>query len=58
MRLSSRSVNEVNTAIGIDDATQFADLEAKSGILKRLLHLSTLEETEVSASPRRGAVPV
>eukprot|EP00182_Erythrolobus_australicus_P004762 CAMPEP_0185837170 /NCGR_PEP_ID=MMETSP1353-20130828/10928_1 /TAXON_ID=1077150 /ORGANISM="Erythrolobus australicus, Strain CCMP3124" /LENGTH=157 /DNA_ID=CAMNT_0028536049 /DNA_START=123 /DNA_END=592 /DNA_ORIENTATION=- len=38
----------MNSGVGIDNRRQFSDTQRKSGCLKRRLHLSTLEETEVS----------
>lgn len=55
---SGGTVDEVNTAVCINNTAELAHLETKCGVFKRLLHLSTLEEAEIAASSRRRAVAV
>lgn len=45
------AVDEMNTAVSVDDAAKFAYLETESGVFERLLHLTSLEEAEVAACP-------
>ena len=58
MRILGSAIDEMDTAVRVDDAAEFAHLEAERGILERLLHLSALEEAEITACPCRGAVAV
>lgn len=39
----------MDTAVSVDDAAELAHLETEGGILERLLHLTALEEAEISA---------
>lgn len=52
------AVDEVHTAVGVDDAAELANFESESSVLERFLHLSALEEAQVAAGPCRGAVTV
>ena len=58
VRFSCRAKNEVDTAVGTNNATHFADLEGVCGVLKRLLHLSRTEVAQVAAIAVRRAVRV
>lgn len=46
--VSSSSVHEVNTTISVNDVAELADLETKSGVLEWLLHLTSLEEAQIT----------
>jgi len=50
------SKNEMDTAIGLDDATHFSDLQGEGGIFERLLHLSCTKNTKIPALASRAAV--
>ena len=58
VRFSCRAKNEVDTAIGTDDATHFANLEGVCGIFKRPLHLPWTKVAQVAAIAVRRAVRV
>jgi len=47
-RALTRSQDDVHAAIGLDDARHFAHAQRERRILKRLLHLSARELTEIS----------
>ena len=55
-RLGS-TINEMDTAVCVDDVAQLSYFEAKGSIFEGLLHLSALEEAQIAACPRRRAVP-
>lgn len=55
---SGGTVDEMNTAVRVDDAAELTDLKTKRGVFKRLLHLSTLEKAEIAASPCGRTVAV
>lgn len=48
----------MSAAVGLNDTTQAADGESKGSVLEWFLHLTTTEESEVTALLRRGAVSV
>lgn len=46
----------MDTAVRADDIADLSNLEAKCGILERLLHLTASKESKVAALFMRGAV--
>jgi len=51
-RLGS-TINEMNAAVCVDDAAQLSYFQTKGSVFKGLLHLSALEEAQITACPRR-----
>ena len=58
VRRSTRPQDEVDAAVRAHDITHLAHGETVRGILERLLHLTTLEPSEISTMRMRTAVRV
>ncbi len=48
--------NQMDTTVRADDIADLSNLEAKRGLLERLLHLTASEESKVAALFMRGTV--
>ena len=55
---SRGAFNDMNSGIGADGLAQFAHFEVKSGVLERLLHLTSTERPEVAAVFGAGAIRI
>jgi hypothetical protein len=53
---SCQPLDDVHSRIRVDNSTDFADLESKGGVFKRLLHVSAPEKAQIASLSTRAAV--